>query len=107
MSMIQRDIQKQPGRKFSYSNQSVVCGIFTTKSKAKQYIPNKNFLIRQKSDQWFDGLEHWIFFNINEPFTCRGYRFYKIKIDKNIDRKMFFEHIYPCCSVYCKEIEFI
>ena len=26
MAMIQKDIQKQQGRKFSYSNHSVVCG---------------------------------------------------------------------------------
>ena len=54
----------------------------------------------------FDNKEQWRHFDYNN-YSCRGYRFYKIKVSHNIDNKTFIERIYPWCCLYCKKIEWI
>ena len=52
-----------------------------------------------------DSGEQWLWkdWNIN----CRGYRFYKVAIDKMVDKKLFYEFVYPYCSLYCCSVELI
>lgn len=52
--------------------------------------------------------ERWIHFkNIKNIYNCKGYRFYKIIIDKNIDKELFQFIILPYCALYCCEMIFI
>lgn len=104
-------INKQKGRNYPYSNQIVICGFFGTdnawKSFQKEKEEKKNVLQKSKEELFLSNEEHWIFFPYQKNYLCRGYRFYKIKVDERIDGKMFFENIYPYCTIYCKEIEWL
>ena len=57
---------------------------------------------------WYnkDKTEKWRLFS-PDTFNMRGYRFYKIKIDKCINKDIFYERILPYCGFYCTEMEFI
>lgn len=79
---------KQIGRKNPYSNQNVLCGIITTdKNKAINFMKDKNTIYKiERNDEiiWFlDNGEKWMWRNWN--VNHRGYRFYKIAVDKLIE----------------------
>lgn len=98
----------QEGDKYPCSNQIVICG-FVTKddSKWKEFInQNKNNIqqLREREVRFKNG-EKWVRVPISE--SIRGYRYYKAKVDKNIDEKFLEQIILPCCSHYCCSFEWI
>ena len=108
MKLISERINKQEGRKYPCSNQIVVCGFFSTDEEWNNFVNNNldKIKTRQKNRVIFANKEQWYHFNyIN--YSQRGYRFYKIKVSRNVNRELFLNCIYPYCSLYCKEIEWI
>lgn len=101
---------KQIGRKNPYSNQIVLCGIITTdKNKAINFMKDKNTIYKIERNNeiiWFlDNGEKWIWRNWN--VNHRGYRFYKIAVDKVIEQELFKFFVVPKCSLYCCSFEII
>ena len=108
MKLISERINKQEGRKYPCSNQIVVCGFFSTDEEWNNFVNNNldKIKTRKKDRVIFANKEQWYHFNyIN--YSQRGYRFYKIKVSRNVNRELFLNCIYPYCSLYCKEIEWI
>lgn len=108
MKLISERINKQEGRKYPCSNQIVVCGFFSTDEEWNNFVNNNldKIKTRQKNRVIFANKEQWYHFDyIN--YSQRGYRFYKIKVSRNVNRELFLNCIYPYCSLYCKEIEWI
>ena len=108
MKLISERINKQEGRKYPCSNQIVVCGFFSTDEEWNNFVNNNldKIKTRKKDRVIFANKEQWYHFNyIN--YSQRGYRFYKIKVSSNVNRELFLNCIYPYCSLYCKEIEWI
>lgn len=103
---VSESIAKQEGQNYPCSNQVVCCGFFSDHTVWKEfcedndikYTINQNSIVLQNDERW-----EWF----RTSYNRRGYRFYKIKVCSEIDEKMFFENIYPYCSLYCKEIEWI
>lgn len=101
---------KQEGSKYPCSNQIVCCGIVTdNREKAIDYMKNKNIIEkRERRDEikWFlDNGEIWIWRNWND--SVRGYRLYKVAIDRWTDENMLDMIILPKCSFYCCSMEII
>ena len=101
---------KQTGRKNPCSNQIVLCGIITPdKNKAINFMKDKNITDKkERRDEiiWFlDNGERWMWRNWN--INHRGYRFYKIAVDKIIDVDLFRLFVLPKCSSYCCSFEII
>lgn len=108
MKLISERINKQEGRKYPCSNQIVVCGFFSTDEEWDNFVNNNldKIKTRKKDMVMFANKEQWYHFDyIN--YSQRGYRFYKIKVSRNVNRELFLDCIYPYCSLYCKEIEWI
>ena len=108
MKLISERINKQEGRKYPCSNQIVVCGFFSTDEEWNNFVNNNldKIKTRKKDRVIFANKEQWYHFDyIN--YSQRGYRFYKIKVSRNVNRELFLNCIYPYCSLYCKEIEWI
>lgn len=102
----------QKGQKYPCSNQRVCCGIVTNdKEKAMKFMENKSIVEKRQYDsgkviEWFlENGEVWIWRIWNE--TLRGYRFYKIAVDKKIDSDLFETVVIPLCSFYCCSFEVI
>lgn len=100
----------QPGQKYPCSNQVVLCGIVTSdRNKAIDFMKDKDFLEKRERRNQIDWLlsngERWIWRTWNE--ACKGYRFYKIVIDRNISNELFETLIHPCCGSYCCSMEII
>ena len=100
----------QVGQKYPCSNQIVLCGIITDdRNKALEFMKDKEFTeIRERYDQidWvLTNGERWQWRKWNE--SCRGYRFYKVAIDKNISDDIFNFLVKPCCGSYCCSMEII
>ena len=108
MKSISEKINKQEGRKYPCSNQIVVCGFFSTDEDWNNFVKNNldKIKIRRKDIIVFANKERWQHFSLIN-FSHRGYRFFKIKVSRNINREIFLNYIYPYCSLYCKEIEWI
>lgn len=108
MNNISYKINNQEGRKYPCSNQIVTCGFFSTKERWDEFLEaNKNKIKWRAVDMAeFDNGEKWRYFNFTQ-FSYRGFRFYKIKIDCCVNREVFLQCIYPCCLLYCKEIEWL
>ena len=101
---------KQEGQNYPCSNQNVCNGFFTPRRELWENFIEKNkeniIWIRKESVCFKNG-EYWYYYrNIND-FTCRGKRFYRIKIDINFDKKNIDEKILPYCGFYCKELEWL
>ena len=101
---------KQKGRKYPYSNQIVRCAIVTNdRDKAIDLMNDKEVvkkLERKDYAAWLlDNGEQWIWHKWNE--NCRGYRFYKVAVDKNINDEIFDLLVLPCCANYCCSMEII
>lgn len=108
MKLISERINKQNGRKYPYSNQIVICGFFSTKEDWNNFVNDNldRIKIQRKDEVIFENKERWCHFSYID-YSQRGYRFYKIKVSRNINREIFLDCIYPYCSLYCKEIEWI
>lgn len=101
---------KQEGRKYPCINQTVVCGIFTdNRDKVIEFMQDKDIADkRERKDEiiWYlSNGERWIWTHWNE--SHRGYWFYKVAVDKDIDRKLFEYMILPYTSFYCCSFEII
>ena len=101
---------KQKGRKYPCSNQIVRCAIVTNdRDKAVDFMSDKEVikkLERKDYAAWLlDNGEQWMWRRWNEK--CRGYRFYKVAIDKNINDEIFNLLILPYCALYCCSMEII
>ena len=108
MSIISEQINKQEGHKYPCSNQVVVCGFFSTEEDWDKFVNDNldKIKIQQKDRVIFCDKEQWYRFDyIN--YSQRGYRFYKIKVSRDIDTEIFLNYIYPYCCMYCNEIEWI
>ena len=100
----------QEGRKYPCSNQTVICGIITNdRNRALNFMKDKEFIRKQER---FDQIvwtlpngEIWKWRNWNE--TIRGYRFYKVAVDENVNDELFEFLILPLCSLYCCSMEII
>lgn len=101
-------INNQEGRRYPCSNQIVCCGFVTDDNeKWQNFIEQNKDSIEKltKREIVFDSRERWIKIPLNSSF--RGYRYYKIKVDKNIDKNFLEQVILPCCANYCCELEWI
>lgn len=101
---------KQKGRKYPCSNQIVCCAIVTdNRDKAIDLMREKEVvkkLERKDYAAWLLGNgEQWVWQRSSE--RCRGYRFYKVIVDKNIDDEVFNLLVLPCCANYCCSMEII
>ena len=108
MKLISEKINKREGRKYPRSNQIAVCGFFSTDEDWNNFVNNNLNKIKtqQKDRVTFANKERWYYFDYTD-YSQRGFRFYKIKVSRNINREIFLNCICPCCSLYCKEIEWI
>ena len=108
MKHISKIINNQEGRNYPCSNQVVTCGFFASRDEWTEFCNQYKYKTKYitKDSIVFEDGERWNWFSINS-YNCRGYRFYKIKVSRMIDRNMFMNNIYPYCSFYCKEIEWI
>ena len=100
---------KQDGRKYPCSNQIVRCAIVTDdKDKAINFMKDKSIAEEKRSAygiEWtLDNNEIWIWRNWNE--SCKGFRFYKVAIDKDINEEKF-RMVDRCCGLYCCSVEII
>lgn len=103
-------VDNQVGRKYPCSNQIVTCGIFTDdKNKAILYMSDKkaqHVIERKDSIEWIlENGERWLWKEWNSSY--RGYRFYKIAVDKNINRVLFDNLIAPYSCLYCCSMDII
>lgn len=101
---------KQIGQKYPCSNQIVLCGIITDdRYRALDFMKDKKFIVKHEQRYQIDWILangerwQWRIWNTN----CRGYRFYKVAIDKNINDEIFETIIVPCCGSYCCSMEII
>lgn len=98
----------QEGREHPCSNQTVVCGIITKdKDKALSIMEEKGAVIKRMCNdyiEWELNNERWLWRNWN--MNHRGYRFYKILVDKDIDDELFEFAIIKSC-LYCCSMEII
>jgi hypothetical protein len=101
---------KQKGQKYPCSNQIVRCAIVTgDRDKAINFMKDKEIvkkLERKNYIAWFlcNG-EQWEWRKWNK--NCRGHRFYKVVVDKNISDNIFDLLVLPCCVNYCCSMEII
>ncbi len=101
---------KQKGQKYPCSNQIVRCAIITDdRDKAINFMKDKEIvkkLERKDYIAWFLGNgEQWEWRKWSK--NCRGYRFYKVIVDKNISNDIFDLLVLPCCVNYCCSMEVI
>lgn len=103
---------QQEGRKEPCSNQTVVCLIATKdQEKAEKFILNCGIeviekRIRQRSVSWYlANEERWDWHLLGDG--TRGYRYYKVAVDEDIDIETFRLFLLPCCSSYCCHMEVI
>ena len=99
---------KQKGSPYPCSNQIVLCGVITKdKDKALSVMKEKGAVIKRQSYnsiEWELNNERWLWTTWNKH--ARGYRFYKILIDENIDEELFlFARVKS--SLYCCSMEVI
>lgn len=103
------EVNLQKGRPYPYSNQIVKCAVITRdKKKALIEMRRRGAQIYKKSRnyiEWQLNNEQWIWLNWHID-AHRGYRFYKILVDKNIDKELFmFTRIKS--ATYCCHAELI
>lgn len=96
------------GRAYPCSNQIVVCAIITKdRDKALSVMEKKGATIKRQlcnHIEWELNNERWIWKNWN--MNHRGYRFYKIFVDENIDDELF-EYTRVYSGLYCCSMEII
>lgn len=98
----------QEGTPYPCSNQIVVCAIITKdKDKALSIMEERGAVVRRQSRdhiEWELDNERWLWKNWN--MNHRGYRFYKILVDENIDEELFLYTRIKSGS-YCCSMEII
>ncbi len=99
---------KQEGRLYPCSNQIVICAIITKdRDKALSVMEEKGAVIKRQGYyyiEWELNNERWLWRTWNE--NARGYRFYKVLVDENVDENLFrFVTVYS--SSYCCSMEII
>ena len=101
----------QEGQPYPCSNQNVTNGFFTEdESKWKEFLEsNKNKITELRKDSVvFNNKERWHYYHhFSEEGHVRGFRFYKIKVDKTINKEFLMRCVLPCCAHYCCEFEWI
>lgn len=90
------------GRKQPCSNQIVLCGLVMPKEKARDLMKEYKQI---RTNEWFYNEELWRLIPMN--YASRGYRFYKVWIDKDINKQFFRQVIMPLCAMYCCEMKFV
>lgn len=102
---------KQEGQNYPCSNQVVVCGFVSLhRSDWEKFVHNnkdkilRQYLIMARGEIFLNNNERWVWIAPSLD-SIRGYRFYKVLADKNIDKKIIGEKILPLCSFYCKSFE--
>lgn len=109
LEKFKEDIEKQEGRKYPCSNQTVVCGIITDdKELAMEFMKNKTtvkpHISRNDGIMWnLENGERWLWLPNWE--NRRGYRFYKIALDSLVTQELFNNFVRPCCNIYCCSVE--
>lgn len=99
------------GRQYPCGNQIVVCGIATQdRDKALSVMQDKGATLKVKSEErleWRLNNEKWVW--TRWGYHTKGYRFYKMIVDKNIDmtRDEFCFSILAACDLYCCSFEII
>lgn len=99
---------KQKGSPYPCSNQIVLCGVITKDKDKALYVMKENGAVIKRqsynSIEWELNNERWLWTTWNNG--ARGYRFYKILIDENIDEELFF-FARVRSSLYCCSMEII
>lgn len=104
---ITNQIEKQKGLKYPVSNQVINCALIGYKNDWNNFVRSKkvNAIKISQYDILLNNGERWCHIPLDSNF--RGCRFYKLIVNKKIDRSYFFKVIYPYCSMYCCDIEWI
>ena len=101
-------INKQKGNPYPCSNQTVVCGvIIEDRNKALSIIEQKGTILLSPSHDrilWILNGEFWLWRNWNVGY--RGYRFYKLIVEQNIDERMF-DWVRAYSGLYCCSMEIV
>ena len=101
---------KQEGQRYPCSNQIVRCGVITRdKDKALSIMNDKGATLIKKGShflEWELDNERWIW--THWSYSIRGYRFYKIIVDKNTDMSDDdFQSVLNSCGLYCCSFEIV
>lgn len=100
---------QQQGQNYPCSNQIVRCAIFTkNKIKALTFMKNKGAIKKYETKnqiQWLFNEELWEWRDWN--MNLKGYRFYKVVVDENIEKEFFYHFVLPYCCNYCCSLEVI
>lgn len=99
---------KQEGRPYPISNQIVTCAVVTKdRDKALSIMRGKGAIVKRQtynSIDWELNNERWIWRIWNDG--TRGYRFYKVIVDKDADDRLF-RYVVIRCASYCCSMEII
>ena len=95
---------QQKGRHYPCSNQIVTCIYITNNIQEVYEYLNKNHIVPNRQGknyiEWQENNERWIWRPISE--SCRGFRFYKVKISNDYNNEKMLQYIIlPCCDSYC------
>lgn len=103
---IKNKINNQKGQNYPCSNQSVICGFFGKQTDFEKFKESYNKdIIRGRKEFFWTEKECWYYFSDTKEYSPRGYRFYKLKVPRNIDKDLF-DNIYTYCGFYCCNIDF-
>lgn len=86
-----------------------ICGFCTSNLKKWKLFKEeqKDHIIKeQEFSIILDNGEVWKFINLRSK-SIRGYRFYKIVVDKDIERRIIDWYLLPSCVFSCKSFEWI
>ena len=98
----------QEGQPYPCSNQIVCCGYITPNDQKWDFFVEKNkpnIRTFTKNNFILNNGEEWIRVPLSK--CVRGYRFYKVKVDRNINKDFFNMVIAPRCGLYCCDFEWI
>ena len=99
---------KQEGNPHPVSNQIVICGVMTEdRDKALSVMEEKGAVIRRQNYnyiEWKLNNEIWVWRYWNK--SLRGYRFYKVIVDEDINDELF-QYTVIHCSSYCCSMEIV
>ncbi len=105
-----KSFSKEEGQPYPTSNQIVVCGFVSTNIEEWKKFVNIIKKLDEKAETRYENTiflsnhERWDYINPKRN-SIRGYRFYKVFANKNIDKELIYEGILPLCAGYCKCFE--
>lgn len=111
LKRIAKYFNQQKGQQYPCSNQIVICGVITRdRDKALSIMQSKNAVLVKHGKnklEWKFNNERWIW--THWGYNTRGYRFYKVIVDKNIDmtEDEFAFSILGSCGNYCCSFEVV